>query len=282
MTLCQAEPYISFIVTRCAWFSNASAPSAASGLPCLTMSLPVIWKIPLLLFATLLVHNATISPNPRPKTEAVSRFTKRDTIAGIVNWVPVINMAVLWSAAFAEIGTVLAEQQSSPLLSLLIVGPPSLARNIAVSPLFLAGWLLATLGSTFRITCFRHLGRQFTYDLSIVDGHKLITDGPYSIVRHPSYTAWTLLTIGTILMHMSPGSWVAECGPLRTLAGRVFAALYTIFNAYIIAMLFPRMKREDEVLKAQFGDQWVQWTKRTPYRFFPGIYYARSLVDMCF
>ena len=52
-------------------------------------------KIPLLLSAVVIVHKATIAPNPPPKSEAVARFKKRDTIAGIVNWVPTINMVSL-------------------------------------------------------------------------------------------------------------------------------------------------------------------------------------------
>ncbi|KAI8978762.1 hypothetical protein BD414DRAFT_421619 [Trametes punicea] len=237
------------------------------------MSFSPLLKIPLLLSGTIALHKATIAPTPPPQSDAVARFKKRDTIAGIVNWVPTINMTLTWSVTLAEVAVILADQQATtPALSFLTFGRPSLARQLGVSPMFVAGWLLATLGSAVRITCFRHLGRQFTYNLSIVDGHKLITDGLYAFVRHPSYTGWMSLTVGSILMLTAPGSWLAECGPLRSIAGRVAVAAYAVFNAYIIAMLFPRMKREDDALKAQFGDEWVQWTKRTPYRLIPGIY----------
>ncbi|KAI0335775.1 ICMT-domain-containing protein [Cubamyces sp. BRFM 1775] len=237
------------------------------------MSSVDLLKIPLLLSAAVIVHKATIAPNPPPKSDAVARFKKRDTIAGIVNWVPTINMTLIWSITFVEVAVILANRQAAtPVLSLLTFGRPSLAHKLAVSPLFVAGWLIATFGSLLRIACFHHLGRQFTYNLSIVDGHKLITDGPYAFVRHPSYTAWMALTISAIVMLTAPGSWLAECGPLQTTVGRALVALYSVYNAYILIMLIPRMKREDDALKAQFGEQWVQWTKRTPCRLIPGIY----------
>ncbi|KAI9058497.1 hypothetical protein FKP32DRAFT_1680891 [Trametes sanguinea] len=237
------------------------------------LSLPLL-KLPFLLSGGLVLHKATFSPNPPPKSDAVARFTQRDTIARIVNWVPTINMAAIWSLTLAEAALMVTENQhiSTPALSFLTVGRPSLARQLGVTPLFAAGWALATFGSTIRILCFRHLGRQFTYNLSIVDGHKLITTGPYSIVRHPSYIGWMTLTIGSIVMLVAPGSWLAESEILRSTGGRVAVGLYTAFQAYVIAMLFPRMQREDDALKAQFGDEWVEWTKRTPYRLIPGIY----------
>ena len=34
----------------------------------------------------------------------------------------------------------------------------------------------------------RALGRLFRFELAILPGHKLIKHGPYSVVRHPSYT----------------------------------------------------------------------------------------------
>ncbi|KAJ3005036.1 hypothetical protein NUW54_g4519 [Trametes sanguinea] len=91
-------------------------------------------------------------------------------------------------------------------------------------------------------------------------------------VRHPSYIGWMTLTIGSIIMLVAPGSWLAESEILRSTGGRVAVGIYTAFQAYVIAMLFPRMQREDDALKAQFGDEWVEWTKRTPYRLIPGIY----------
>ncbi|CDO69849.1 hypothetical protein BN946_scf184884.g8 [Trametes cinnabarina] len=237
------------------------------------LSTPLL-KLPLLFSGGILLHKATFAPNPPPKPDAVARFTQRDTIARIVNLVPTINMAVTWTVTLAEAAVILAQTEhiSTPMLSYLTFGRPSLSRQLGISPLFAAGWALAAFGSTIRILCFRHLGRQFTYNLSIVDDHKLITNGPYAIVRHPSYTGWMSLAVGSVLMLVAPGSWLAESEVLRSVGGRVAISLYAAFQAYIIAMLFPRMKREDEALKAQFGDEWVEWTKRTPYRLIPGIY----------
>ncbi|KAM5531771.1 hypothetical protein V8D89_014541 [Ganoderma adspersum] len=49
----------------------------------------------------------------------------------------------------------------------------------------------------------------FTFEVIIKDDHKLITSGPYSYVRHPSYTGILCLTTGAYLMHFGAGGYVA-------------------------------------------------------------------------
>ncbi|OJT10648.1 hypothetical protein TRAPUB_12842 [Trametes pubescens] len=131
---------------------------------------------------------------------------------------------------------------------------------------------MAVLGGGLRFLCYHRLGRQFTYRLTIIDDHSLITTGPYAIVRHPSYIAWITFISGVLIMQTCPGSWFAECGPSDSVVGCVVMAAWAVYNLYIVAMLPARMRREDEVLKKQFGDQWVQWSTRTRYKLVPGIY----------
>jgi len=39
--------------------------------------------------------------------------------------------------------------------------------------------------------------------MSIRNNHKLVTSGPYAIVRHPGYTGVMLVVIGMLLVHLS-------------------------------------------------------------------------------
>ncbi|KAG1815473.1 uncharacterized protein BJ212DRAFT_1356793 [Suillus subaureus] len=47
--------------------------------------------------------------------------------------------------------------------------------------------------------------------------YKVVTSGPYSIVRHPSYTGLLLQNIGTIIMYGSQESWMRQSGILQVL-----------------------------------------------------------------
>ena len=70
--------------------------------------------------------------------------------------------------------------------------------SIRPTSLFFVGAFVVALGGYIRYSCFRALGRLFTFEMSIRDEHKLITNGPYSVVRHPSYTGALLTVIGII------------------------------------------------------------------------------------
>jgi protein-S-isoprenylcysteine O-methyltransferase Ste14 len=71
-------------------------------------------------------------------------------------------------------------------------------------PLFVAGVLLIVLGSLLRRYCWRTLGEYFTGDVQARADQPVIRTGPYSIVRHPSYTAAMMMFIG---IGLALGSW---------------------------------------------------------------------------
>ena len=62
---------------------------------------------------------------------------------------------------------------------------------------------MTILGGLIRYTCYRALGRMFTFEMSIRRNHKLIMSGPYAIVRHPSYVGSILVVSGMMLIHGS-------------------------------------------------------------------------------
>ena len=81
-------------------------------------------------------------------------------------------------------------------------------------PLFLTGCALMLAGMLFRWWAVRVLAHHFTVDVAIRDDHKLIRQGPYRLLRHPSYTgslttfygfalalgsAWSLLLIAVVV-----------------------------------------------------------------------------------
>ena len=120
---------------------------------------------------------------------------------------------------------------------------------------------------------FRHLGRYFRFETSIQKDHKLIVSGPYSIVRHPSYTGLILILCGLFPWYLGKGSWVMESGLWNTMLGKLLVVMY--FGAIHILGFFyflGRISKEDMALRDQFGKKWDDWAERVPYSIFPGIY----------
>ena len=137
---------------------------------------------------------------------------------------------------------------------------------------WLAGCTLMLLGSNLRLWCFRTLGRFFTFDLSVKDDHKLITTGPYAIVRHPSYVGTALVASGSIVVLFGPGSWAARSGLLRTVVGKVVAGLWVVYSGVLVVSLCGRVNKEDRVLRESFGKEWDEYASRTRYRLVPFVY----------
>ena len=96
----------------------------------------------------------------------------------------------------------------------------------------------------------RILGRQYAARLRIVQGHRLVVEGPYRMIRHPMYVV--LWAFGFSV------SLITANAPLL-----VFSFII-IFPLYLIAM------GEEEMLLERFGDEYRVYMERTG-RFFPRI-----------
>ena len=49
------------------------------------------------------------------------------------------------------------------------------------------------------------MGSHFTFELTLQKDHKLVTSGPYRIVRHPSYIGIYAFYLGSDLVYLVPG-----------------------------------------------------------------------------
>ncbi|PCH35166.1 hypothetical protein WOLCODRAFT_79931 [Wolfiporia cocos MD-104 SS10] len=236
-------------------------------------------KVPLLCAGTLGTY-ATLTP-PQPKVPPSERPKDVGTYERIFSAIARVYTGglklLICSGGLLEIAVIIAHKYpshplSQQILHSLIRGPVSLANRIELSPWFLVGAGLAAIGGFIRYNCYRTLGRFFTYEISIRDGHKLVTSGPYSWVRHPSYTSGIACCVGMGISYGSQGSWLRECGILGTTAGKAVSVLYVLMIAYGITSLVVRAPREDAMLQKQFGEEWDQWAKRVPYRMVPYIF----------
>lgn len=115
-----------------------------------------------------------------------------------------------------------------------------------------AGLALFAAGVALRAWAFLYLGRLFSVFLTIQEGHRLVTDNIYAKVRHPSYTGLLVRSLGWALVFRSLVGLIAWLG--------------------LLAFLVRRMKHEERVLKSEFGAEWEEYARRTPWRLLPGVY----------
>ena len=258
-------------------------------------------RIPFILSGTWAAHVASASrPNPPPeKAEQIKRTGSEHFMAVIVWCGPVIGKVrrsfflctildilnrrliqiCFWGLTSVEIAVIIASvDPSSPLSTwifstLVVNNSPTTASKIRFTPLFLVGWLLVLSGSLIRLACYRALGKLFTFELSIRKNHKLITSGPYAIVRHPAYTGLFMIMLGYSLWQLGGGSWLRECSGLSldgTLGrGLLFTSVTT--DLFVVLALVSRTYREDAMLREEFSD-WDRWAERVPCKLIPYVY----------
>lgn len=113
------------------------------------------------------------------------------------------------------------------------------------------GVVVAAAGGALRIWPVFVLGRRFSGLVAIQPGHTLVTDGVYSLIRHPSYLGLMLNALGWSLA-------------FRSGVGLVLTAL-------LIPPLIARVRSEEALLAAEFGAAYDAYRKRT-WRLVPGLY----------
>ncbi|KAL4064844.1 hypothetical protein V8B97DRAFT_1986532 [Scleroderma yunnanense] len=196
----------------------------------------------------------------------------------------IVTRTILWTLVIAEVATAFSASDLCPhpmgqlIASLLMCNRPSpqITPQIStLSPGFLIGTSLIISGSLLRVYCFRVLGQFFTFELSIREDHKLVTEGPYSIVRHPSYTAAMFMLVGRVLSTFDRNSWLVASSGLFPYDE--ISLTHTLWSLRVFALLLAplitiRMNSEDEMLEKTFGEEWRAWRQRVPYRLVPGVY----------
>ena len=115
-----------------------------------------------------------------------------------------------------------------------------------------AAVVLAWTGSLFAYWAQRTLGKEWSYTARLLEGHRLVTAGPYAIVRHPIYVSMLLMWIATALAVARP--WGILLGIVPMLWGTLI-----------------RVNIEDGLLRTAFGPAFEEWKKRTP-AMIPGLF----------
>lgn len=158
---------------------------------------------------------------PRPK----AKRRERSSIAGIV----------LQALAFA-----LAWGVQRPILTPFTPAHP--APGLALAG---AAVLLSVASTWLTISAVRVLGRQWSFQARLVEGHRLVTEGPYGFVRHPIYTGMLGMLAATCL---AVGHWIALAPAL------IFYGAGTVI----------RVRSEERLLRQAFGREFEEYARRVP------------------
>lgn len=117
--------------------------------------------------------------------------------------------------------------------------------------IFWIGIAVWVAGAVLRRLCFRALGQSFTGEVRVRSEQRVITSGPYRWVRHPAYTAGTLMIVGVAL---TLGTWLGALIALPlTLVGYGY-----------------RVQVEERALTETLGPAYRDYASRTK-RFIPFI-----------
>jgi len=164
--------------------------------------------------------------------KAPERKRERAFILGIV--LQGAAYAIVWSVRRPYFSPVFAMPQSLDI----VLGIATLALAVA------SVWMI--------LSAVRTLGKQWSFAARLVEEHKLITEGPYAVVRNPIYSGMLgmLLATGLAVSH-----WVALPPAL---------ALFAIGTAF-------RVRSEEKLLREAFGAEFDAYARRVP-PVFPRLY----------
>jgi len=165
-----------------------------------------------------------------------AREAKRD-------WTSLFGLLLQAVGYFCVWFCLLWQRQFSPVSSVSPVvewGLAALTAAIAIASV----WLVNAAA--------RRLGKQWALAARLVEGHTLIQDGPYRLVRNPIYLGMFGMLVATGL---AAGRWI----PL------LVAIVLFIPGTYI------RIRSEERLLREAFGAEFEAYARKVP-ALIPGVY----------
>src|SRR5260221_5946747 len=113
------------------------------------------------------------------------------------------------------------------------------------------GVVLFAAGGVIRLWPVYVLGNRFSRLVAIQEGHTLVTEGIYRVIRNPSYLGLMLNSLGWALAFRS--------------------GVGLLLTAVMLVPLVARIQSEERLLQSQFGAEYDAYRART-WRLVPGLY----------
>jgi protein-S-isoprenylcysteine O-methyltransferase Ste14 len=108
------------------------------------------------------------------------------------------------------------------------------------------GWmgvLVVAIGLLLRLAAMAQLGSRFSPLVAVQAEHPLETHGLYARIRHPGYL----------------GAWLAAFGAVLTFGSALGLVPLVLFSA----LMAGRVRKEEALLAARFGDAWRDYRARS-------------------
>ena len=109
---------------------------------------------------------------------------------------------------------------------------------------YIVGVAVLISGLAFSVWARVHLGRNWSGNVTVKEGHELIRSGPYRYVRHPIYTGILTGVLGTAICS----------GTLRAALGLVIIAA-----AFVV-----KLRAEERFMRETFPGQYQQFSAEVP------------------
>jgi len=167
---------------------------------------------------------------------AIGLYTLMIACLYVLRLRPVNKFAGAWPCAAAILGGFL-------MSGLLFFSP----RNDLPLAIQIGASILVLVGNGFAVLILTRLGRSFSI---LPESRKLVTTGPYKVVRHPLYLAEAVATLGAMINFLSP--WVL------------------LLVAVQMALQLIRINYEERVLRETFPE-YAKYARHTA-RLIPGVY----------
>jgi protein-S-isoprenylcysteine O-methyltransferase len=213
----------------------------------------------------------------RALREAIAKAVQACLICGLILgglglvWPAALNLAQLWLVVFVSVLANVFQPPYQPFESSRTPEDKGTGRQIlwtmyftqvlAVTELVyrrrvslplnrvtIVTAIMVAFGLILRIWAVVSLGRWFTWNVTVQPGQVLVTDGPYRVIRHPSY-------VGAWLM------FVGSCVLLRSYVAALVASIL------LLLAFLRRIQHEESLMLATFPEYGL--TKKRPARWFP-------------
>ncbi|MGP8033306.1 MAG: methyltransferase family protein [Steroidobacteraceae bacterium] len=112
------------------------------------------------------------------------------------------------------------------------------------APPYFIGLVVLVAGLAFSVWARAHLGRNWSGNVTVKEGHELIRTGPYAYTRHPIYTGILTGVLGTAICS----------GTLRAALGL----------AVIAAALIVKLRAEERFMRETFPGQYEKYCEEVP------------------
>jgi protein-S-isoprenylcysteine O-methyltransferase Ste14 len=172
-----------------------------------------------------LLYNPQVGRNPENRKSGVTQH-KLDLIL-----IQVFSLAIVFLAPFSD-------------------GHSIGALNLGDAVRY-TGLILMIPGFLLMQAAEKHLGKQFSIQVTLQEDHKLIRNGPYKFIRHPRYLGILMFFLGISL---------------------TFRSLIGMFLILALTLVFVwRIYMEESLMHQEFGKEWEAYCHQS-WRMFPFLF----------